>query len=417
MAVAELKKELERVVEALVEEDEDDYNLEATDNAIQTLCALKDLKLKQNDQEFVKLKNLAFQEPPPEFKCPISGILMKDPVVLASGQTYEETFIRKWLKDGHQTCPQTDQPLSHTVLIPNLSIKKMITKWYQRNAAKELRSLTTRSPSFRALFGEIKVAIPKLFSPLLIDKAFSDARLHDDLAATVLNIATHESNKRAIVESSPLAVSFLIVSLRHKNIQTRNHAVAALSELSTLDSNKHVIGKSGAIRPLIELLKEGHDPLALKDVVSTIFNLCTVIENRAIAVSEGAVVVIIDKIFDCVFINEMLELLAMLSSHQRAIDEMEERGMLFCLFGILKETTTSNRNKELCVAIIYAVCFSDRSKLRKISEMENAYEILSRVARTGSSRAKRKATVILERLNSAFHLQDMYNNADIFQNV
>ncbi|KAK6137741.1 hypothetical protein DH2020_028517 [Rehmannia glutinosa] len=373
--VAELKKELERVVEALVEEDEDDYNLEATDNAIQTLCALKDLKLKQNDQEF----------------------------------TYEETFIRKWLKDGHQTCPQTDQPLSHTVLIPNLSIKKMITKWCkvrkidtpktsltidenhaenanrehllellenlsssnisdQRNAAKELRSLTTRSPSFRALFGEIKVAIPKLFSPLLIDKAFSDARLHDDLAATVLNIATHESNKRAIVESSPLAVSFLIESLRHKNIQTRNHAVAALSELSTLDSNKHVIGKSGAIRPLIELLKEGHDPLALKDVVSTIFNLCTVIENRAIAVSEGAVVVIIDKIFDCVFMNEMLEVLAMLSSHQRAIDEMEERGMLFCLFEILKETTTSNRNKELCVAIIYAVV-------------------------------------------NAFHLQDIYNNA------
>lgn len=84
--VVELKKELQRVMEALMENDDDDYNLEVTDNAIQTLCALKDLKLKQTDQEFLKLKNLDFQEPPPEFRCPISGILMKDPVVLASGQ-------------------------------------------------------------------------------------------------------------------------------------------------------------------------------------------------------------------------------------------------------------------------------------------------------------------------------------------
>lgn len=83
---AELKKELQRVVEALVEEDDDDYNLETTENAIKTLCALKDLKLNQSDQEFLQLKNLDFQEPPQEFRCPISGILMNDPVVLASGQ-------------------------------------------------------------------------------------------------------------------------------------------------------------------------------------------------------------------------------------------------------------------------------------------------------------------------------------------
>lgn len=85
--VLELKKELRRVMEALVVDDDDDgFDLGFTDNAIQTLCALKELKLKQRDCGFVKLKNLDFQDPPLEFRCPISGILMQDPVVAASGQ-------------------------------------------------------------------------------------------------------------------------------------------------------------------------------------------------------------------------------------------------------------------------------------------------------------------------------------------
>ncbi|KAI3470402.1 hypothetical protein Pfo_027065 [Paulownia fortunei] len=363
---------------------------------------------------------------------------MKDPVVLASGQTYEEPFIRKWLKDGHQTCPQTDQLLPHTVIIPNHSVKKVIMNWCevhkvdmprssltggedyaananrehliellerlssssisdQTGAAKELRLLTTRLPSFRALFGEIMGSIPQLFSPLLIEKAYSDAGLHNDLVAAILNIATHESNRRIIVAGSPSAISFLVESLRNKSIETRSHAAAALSALSALDSNKHIIGKSGAFRPLIELMEEGH-PLALKDAAMAISNLCTLIENRERAVSEGAVIAIMDKIIVRVLIDELLEILAMLSSHQRAIEEMEEHGMLFCLFSILREET-GEQNKENCVAIIYAMCFSDRTKLRKINEVENAYETLSLVARTGTSRAKRKATGILERLN------------------
>lgn len=85
--ILELKKELQRVMEALVVDDDgDDCGLGFTDNAIQTLCALKELKLKQSDGGYVKLKNLEFQEPPMEFRCPISGILMQDPVVAASGQ-------------------------------------------------------------------------------------------------------------------------------------------------------------------------------------------------------------------------------------------------------------------------------------------------------------------------------------------
>ncbi|XP_020551129.1 uncharacterized protein LOC105166900 isoform X2 [Sesamum indicum] len=440
-AVSELKKELQRVVEALVEEDDDCDLTAAADNAIQTLGALKELKLKQStDQEFVEIKNLVgFQEPPPEFRCPISGLLMKDPVVLASGQTYEEQYITEWLKDGHQKCPKTDQPLPHTLLIPNHSIKKMVMNWCKlhnfdmprtshppadeeyaatanskhlvqllnrlssssaSDAAKELRLLTSRSPSFRALFGEITGAVPKLFSPLLLEKAYSDARLHDDLVATVLNVSAHESNKAKILASrNPLVVSFLIDSLRSKNIETRSHAAAVISALSAFDTNKYLIGESGAIKPLVDLITEGQ-PLALNEATCAILNLCTVTENRERAISEGAVIAVMDKIVGRVLIDEMLAILATLSSHHRAIEEMDEHGMIFCLFEMLRENNISEQSEEHCVAIIYVMCFSDRTKLRKIHEVEDACETLHRVARTGTSRAKRKASSILERLNS-----------------
>ncbi|KAL0358733.1 UNVERIFIED_CONTAM: U-box domain-containing protein 9 [Sesamum angustifolium] len=440
-AVSELKKELQRVVEALVEEDDDCNLTTTTDNAIQTLCALKELKLKQGtDQEFAEIKNLVgFQEPPPEFRCPISGLLMKDPVVLASGQTYEEQYITEWLKDGHQKCPKTDQPLPHTLLIPNHSIKTMVMNWCKlhnfdmprtshppadeeyaaatanserlvqllnrlssssaSDAAKELRLLTSRSPSFRALFGEMTCAVPQLFSPFLLDKAYSDARLHDDLVATVLNVSAHESNKGKILASgNPLVVSFLIDSLRSKNIETRSHAAGVISALSAFDVNKDVIGESGAIKPLVDLIAEGQ-PLALNEAANAILNLCTVIENRERAISEGAVVAVMDKIVGRVLIDEMLAILATLSSHQHAVEEMDEHGMIFCLFEMLRENNISEQSKEHCVAIIYAMCFSDRTKLRKIREVDDAYETLHRVARTGTSRAKRKASSILERLN------------------
>ncbi|KAL2549393.1 U-box domain-containing protein 9 [Forsythia ovata] len=435
-ATGEMKKELERMVNALVEEE--DYTIEATDHALEILWALKDLKLKavMEPQELLGLDNFSISTvpPPPEFRCPISGEIMKNPVVLASGQTYDEQFIQKWLKDGHQTCPTTDHVLPHTLLTPNNLVKKIISKWCkehttemscsamegdeesvedanlqhfttilerlsssslsdQKKAVKETRMLTNRSPSFRALFQD---AIPRLFDPILLERANCNIDLREDLVSTILNLSVHDSNRKLLAETT-LAISFLIESLRSESIETRSNAAAAMLVLSTLDSNKHIIGKSGAIKPLIDLVEEGH-PLAVKDAAAAISSLCTVVENRAWAVSLGAVSVVTKKVMDHILIDEMLDILAILCSHQKAVEEMGELGAVSCLLDILRENT-SELNKEKCVAILYTMCFSDRTKLREIWAVESSLETLSNVAQTGTSRAKRKANGILERLN------------------
>ncbi|KAG5044442.1 hypothetical protein AAZX31_03G232100 [Glycine max] len=419
---SELKEKLRELVKAIV--DSDDYSLQAADEAIATLSSLKHLK---SPDDFPL---------PPQFRCPISTQLMSDPVILSTGQTYDRPFIQRWLNEGHRTCPQTQQVLSHTILTPNYLVRDMILQWCrdrgidlpgpvkdideavtnadrnhlnsllrklqlsvpdQKEAAKELRLLTKRMPSIRTLVGESSDVIPQLLSPLSSPGAAStDPDLHEDLITTILNLSIHDDNKK-VFATDPAVISLLIDALKCGTIQTRSNAAATIFTLSAIDSNKHIIGESGAIKHLLELLDEGQ-PFAMKDAASAIFNLCLVHENKGRTVRDGAVRVILNKMMDHILVDELLAILALLSSHPKAVEEMGDFDAVPLLLGIIREST-SERSKENCVAILYTICFSDRTKLKEIREEEKANGTLSKLAKCGTSRAKRKANGILERLN------------------
>ncbi|ONK55632.1 uncharacterized protein A4U43_UnF720 [Asparagus officinalis] len=73
---------------------------------------------------------------PSYFRCPLSLEIMQDPVIVASGQTYERSFIQKWLDNGLKTCPKTSQIFAHTILTPNFTVKALIANWYEDNHIK-----------------------------------------------------------------------------------------------------------------------------------------------------------------------------------------------------------------------------------------------------------------------------------------
>ncbi|KAI5679913.1 hypothetical protein M9H77_01140 [Catharanthus roseus] len=436
--VVELKRELQRLVKAIAIDDCDDVNLESLDRAHQILSFLKEFKIKRSLS--LKLHESVVAAVPEEFRCPLSKELMRDPVIVATGQTYDRPFIQKWLKAGNRTCPLTQQVLSHTILTPNHLIREVILQWCKKNgiqlpdpvqysedeglteadrdrftsllkkmsstmsdqkeAARELRQLTKRIPSFRALFGESPDAIPQLLLPLSKSKS-PDTALQEDIITTLLNISIHDNNKKLVAEI-PVVIPVLTDSLQSGTIQTRSNAAAALFTLSALDSNKALIGKSGALKHLIELLDEGHT-LAMKDAASAIFNLCILHENKARAVRDGAVRVLLKKIKGRTLVDELLAILAMLSNNQKAVEEMGEMEAVSCLLSIARETSCA-RNKENCIAVLYTICFSDRTKWREMREEESKHGTISHIAQNGTSRAKRKASGILERLNRAINI-------------
>ncbi|KDP25509.1 hypothetical protein JCGZ_20665 [Jatropha curcas] len=71
-----------------------------------------------------------------DFRCPISLELMKDPVIVSTGQTYERSCIQKWLDAGHKTCPKTQQTRLHTALTPNYILKSLMALWCESNGVE-----------------------------------------------------------------------------------------------------------------------------------------------------------------------------------------------------------------------------------------------------------------------------------------
>ncbi|XP_076892721.1 U-box domain-containing protein 21-like [Bidens hawaiensis] len=84
---------------------------------------------------------------PTHFRCPISLDLMKDPVTLSTGITYDRESIERWIRDGNETCPVTNQVLTNFDQIPNHMLRKMIQHWCVENQAHGVERIPTpRTP-------------------------------------------------------------------------------------------------------------------------------------------------------------------------------------------------------------------------------------------------------------------------------
>ncbi|XP_057498287.1 E3 ubiquitin-protein ligase PUB23-like [Actinidia eriantha] len=72
---------------------------------------------------------------PQDFRCPISMELMKDPVTISTGVTYERKSIEKWLFSYKKTtCPTTMQSIDNYTITPNHTVKRLILSWQGGNS-------------------------------------------------------------------------------------------------------------------------------------------------------------------------------------------------------------------------------------------------------------------------------------------
>ena len=59
-----------------------------------------------------------------------------DPVILATGHTYDRQSIERWLAQGHKTCPVTGMRLRHMELTPNFALRSAIMDWAKDNGMR-----------------------------------------------------------------------------------------------------------------------------------------------------------------------------------------------------------------------------------------------------------------------------------------
>ena len=92
-----------------------------------------------------KNKKASSKEWPQEFVCPISKCLMADPVIVASGESYERRCIEIWLQQGNGHCFKTGVSLAHDSLTPNIALRSAIQTWCEKNKVAKPRVPTVES--------------------------------------------------------------------------------------------------------------------------------------------------------------------------------------------------------------------------------------------------------------------------------
>lgn len=403
------------------------------------LRKLKDCVLTENpdfdapqvDKSFVKHRSPVI---PDDFRCPISLELMKDPVIVSTGQTYERSCIQKWLDAGHKTCPKTQQTLLHTALTPNYVLKSLIAFWCESNgvelpkkqgscrnkrsgvggsdcdraaidallqklangnpeekraAAGELRLLAKRNADNRVCIAEAGAI------PLLVELLCSpDSRTQEHAVTALLNLSINEANKGTIVNAG--AIPDIVDVLKSGSMEARENAAATLFSLSVVDENKVAIGAAGAIPALIDLLCHG-TPRGKKDAATAIFNLSIYQGNKVRAVRSGIVPPLIRLLKDPGggMVDEALAILAILASHLEGKVAIGQADPVPVLVEVIR--TGSPRNRENAAAILWSLCTGDVQYLKLAKDL-GAEEVLRELSETGTDRAKRKASSVLELL-------------------
>ncbi|XP_058098622.1 U-box domain-containing protein 44 [Magnolia sinica] len=208
------------------------------------------------------------------FVCPLTKQVMRDPVTLENGQTFEREAIEKWFKECKESgrkpvCPLTLKDLRSTDLNPSMALRNTIEEWTARNEAAQL-DIASKSLSLGSSENDVLQALKYVqhicqknrsnkhvvrnagLIPMIIDVLKSSSRKVRCEALETLRIVAEEDvdNKEEIAQGD--TVRTIVKFLSHELSQEREEAVSLLYELSKSESLCEKIGGvNGAILILV----------------------------------------------------------------------------------------------------------------------------------------------------------------------
>ncbi|CAA3026694.1 U-box domain-containing 21-like [Olea europaea subsp. europaea] len=385
---------------------------------------------------------------PTHFRCPISLDLMKDPVTLSTGITYDRESIEKWIDAGNITCPVTNQVLRSFDQIPNHAIRKMIQDWCVENKSYGIE----RIPTPRIPITPYDVS--EICSRIEAATQHRDAKKCLDLLRKMKNLAKEsERNKRCIVQNGagcslaacfelfasfsaeeytdllkeilsaltwtfPLgekgksklgsAISLRCISLFLKgdHLSSRKHAVLVLKELISEDQDlvNRLMEIEGIVEALFQIVKVPICPTATKASLVVIYHM-TISENGEIItlkfVDIGLIPYILEILVDgdksiC---EKALGILDIISSWDRGREGVYENALTMPLL-VKKILRVSDTATRFVVSILWKLCMGENENAVVEAMKLGAFEKLLVVLQVGcGERTKSKVTELLKLMN------------------
>lgn len=392
---------------------------------------------------------------PYHFRCPISLELMRDPVIIETGQTYDRSSIDSWIATGNSTCPVTRLPLNDFTLIPNHTLRRLIQEWCVTNqsygveriptpkqpadpitvqsllktvssvsnsrharlsAVRRLRGLARDSDRNRLVISTHKAC--EILLSLLFSNCNSSELIHESLG--ILAMLALSETECVSVSSDSNKITFLITLLSNSSIDVRVNTAALLENVMAgtrsqelrLEMSSHDEIFDGIIGILDYPLSY---PRALKVGIKALFAFSMVKKNRHKAVEAGAVEALIDRLPDfekCDAERALatVELLARIpegsaafASHALAIPLLVK--------SILK---ISDRATEYAAGALLSLCSVVERLQSEAVDAGILNQLLLLIQSDCTERAKRKAQLLLKLLRNLLPENSILNSDDIF---
>lgn len=328
---------------------------------------------------------------PVDFRCPISLELMKDPVVVATGQTYDRSSINHWIDCGHNTCPKTGQTLAHTNLIPNRALKNLISLWCREQKIPFEKTETnyrlTSSAAYKAALEATKMTASFLVNKLSVSPSAEAAtRLVYELRMLA---KTDKDNRACIAEAG--AISSLVRYLTSTDSALQVNAVTTILNLSILDSNKkRIMETNGIVDGIIQALISGATWESKENAAATIFSLSAVQEyRRKLGKRTKLVRGLVELTNEGPSSAKRDALVAVLNfaGEREAVGRLIDGGVVEMALGVAEEFP------EESMAIVASI--AKRGGVAAVVKAPRAVQTIARVFRDGPPRARESSAAAL----------------------
>lgn len=314
------------------------------------------------------------------FLCPLTKQIMRDPVTLESGATFEHEAILKWFKESDSSgrslvCPITRKELSSTELNPSIALRNTIDEWMHRNQAAKLdvarKSLTSENSE------------------------------HDTLQALeyVVEICQRSRSSRHVVRKLGL-ISLISELLKNSSTKVRQKALESLCFIAKDDNdNKDEIAAGDNIRTIVKFLSHGHVQ-EKEQAASLLYELSQYKPlSEKIGSVPGAILILVglssSKIENLLTVDRADKTLVNLESCEKNVRQMAENGRLQPLLRLLLEGSPDTQ-LSMAAYVGELVLTNDV----KVFVAQTAGSALVNIMKSGNREAREAALKALNQISS-----------------
>ncbi|OMP11112.1 hypothetical protein CCACVL1_00664 [Corchorus capsularis] len=284
-------------------------------------------------------------EIPQHFLCPISLQLMRDPVTISTGITYDRDSIEKWLFScKNKTCPVSKQVLLDSDLTPNHTLRRLIQAWCTLNAShgieriptpkppidktqiaklvkdakkfpemklkclKRLRSITLEGERNRSCLEssgavEFLVSIIKSCDSTLLEVVSNEGsefiKASDEALSILYHIKVSETCLKSIISNDQEFVESLVKVMKNGNYQSRAYATMLLKDVFEVADPIQLMSVTPEFfAEVVRTLRDQISQQASKAALKLLVELCPWGRNRIKAVEGGAVFVLVELLLE-----------------------------------------------------------------------------------------------------------------------